>query len=363
MNKLLKFIPLLPGFLLAACGEAVNHSAEQHAGNMRQAVTVTLVNAVAANEVIEIDAVGTAEALRSVTLFPATADEVVKVEFSSGQRVKAGQLLLQLDDRQERLALELAEVELADARINLSRYESAGASSGFTKSQFDEARIAAEQARIARDQAQVAVDDRRLVATFDGVVGLTEVEPGDRVTTTTPITTLDDRSELLVRFTVPEDFLGQVEVGNSVLLSPWTGSLPASTATIVEVDSRISPTTRTITVRARLSNADDRFRPGMGFKVQLRLIGPEYLRLPELTLQWGGNGAYVWTLDQQSVAHRTSVKLIQRGNGSVLLDADMQPGQAVVMEGVQQMAEGRKVEVVDVLALDAQQALPARFEE
>lgn len=363
MNKLLKFILPPLSLLIASCSETGNQAAEKLAGNTRQAITVTLVKAVADNEVIAIDAVGTAEALRSVTLFPATADEVVKVEFISGQRVKAGQLLLQLDDRQERLALELAEVELTDARLNLSRYESAGAGSGFTKSQFDQARIAAEQARIARDQAQVAIDDRRLVAPFDGVVGLTEIEPGDRVTTSTPITTLDDRSDLLVRFTVPEDFLGQIEVGGSVMLSPWTGSLPASSATIVEIDSRISPTTRTMTVRARLANADDRFRPGMGFKVQLKLIGPAYLSLPELTLQWGGNGAYVWTLDEQSVAHRTSVKLVQRGNGSVLLDADMQPGQAVVMEGVQQMAEGRKVEIVDALALDAQQALPARFEE
>jgi len=361
MKNLLILIPLL--LLIASCNDTQNPSGDPSAFNKRKAVPVTLVKAVAKSEVIAIDAVGTAEALRSVTLFPATSDEVVRVEFASGQRVKAGQVLLQLDDRQERLALELAEAELTDARRNLSRFESAGTGSGFTKSQLDEAKIAAEQARIARDQAQIEIDDRRMVAPFDGVVGLTEVEPGDRVSTDTPITTLDDRSNLLVRFTVPEDFLGQVEVGSNVMLSPWTGSLPASTATIVDVDSRINPVTRTMTVRARLSNEDDRFRPGMGFRVELKLIGPEYLQLPELTLQWGGNGAYIWTLDQQSIAHRTSVKLVQRGNGSVLLDADLAPGQAVVMEGVQQMAEGRKVEVIDPLTLDTQETLPARFVE
>ena len=321
--------------------------------------TITLTEAVAAVERTRVEAVGSAEARRSVTLFAPSAGEVVAVRFEAGDRVGQGQVLLELDARDQRLALELAEANLADARRTWARYERAGESAAFTETQMDAARIALEQARIARDRAQVALDDRTLEAPFDGIIGLTEIDPGDRITITTPVATLDDRSTLLVRFEIPEAFLGQIDIGDQVRLSPWNAGSPATTATVVAIDSRVDPATRTFTARARIDNSEDRWRPGMGFEVAVDLTGREFVSVPELALQWGGDGAYVWVIDENDRARRQPVSLVQRTAGSVLLGGDLAPGDRVVLEGVQKMSEGRSVEVVDPAQLEDDSALQA----
>jgi len=323
------------------------------------ATTITLAKAIADVERTRVETVGTAEARRSVTLFPPSAGEVVAVRFDAGDWVEAGRTLIELDARDQRLALELAEANLADAERTWSRYERAGDRAAFTETQMDAARIALEQARIARDRARVALDDRTLEAPFAGVIGLTEIDPGDRITTTTPVATLDDRRTLRVRFEVPEAFLGQLGVGTTVELSPWNGSMPEATAEIADIDSQVDPATRTFTVRAMIDNAADRWRPGMGFEVVLQLIGREYVRVPELALQWGGDGAFVWVLDDTDRARRRSVTLVQREAGSVLLGGEIQSGDRVVLEGVQKMSDGRRVEVVDPGRLEDRSAVPA----
>lgn len=329
------------------------------AGRAGQATTVTLTEAEPDVQLTRVENVGTAEAVRSVQLFAPSAGEVVAVNFQAGDHVEAGQTLLELDARDERLALELAEARLADARRTLSRYTRADERAAFTQTQLDQAKIAVEEARIARDRAAVALDDRTLEAPFDGVIGLTDIDPGDRITTTTPVATLDDTEALLVRFEVPEAFLGQLSIGDSVRLAPWNSRMPPAEARLVDIDTRVDPATRTFSVRARLDNADERWRPGMGFRVTLELRGPEYVRVPELALQWGGDGAYVWVVGDQGRAHRTPVMLIQRDQGSVLLGGELAPGDRVVLEGVQKMAEDRLVEVVDPASLETREPVQA----
>jgi len=336
-----------------------NSPAAAEAARNEAATTITLTEAVADVERTRVEAVGSAEARRSVTLFAPSAGEVVAVRFEAGDRVGQDQVLLELDARDQRLALELAEANLADARRTWARYERAGDSAAFTETQMDAARIALEQARIARDRAQVALDDRTLEAPFDGVIGLTEIDPGDRITTATPVATLDDRSSLLVRFEMPEAFLGQVSVGDEIRLSPWNADTPDTTATVADIDSQVDPATRTFTARARIDNSEDRWRPGMGFEVVLELTGREFVRVPELALQWGGDGAYVWVIDENDRARRQPVSLVQRTAGSVLLGGGLAPGDRVVLEGVQKMSDGRLVEVVDPDRLEDGSALQA----
>jgi len=324
--------------------------------------TITVFEARPAIEVVRIEAVGSAEARRAITLFPASAGEIDSITFITGQRIEQGQLLLSLDARDEQLALELAEARLADARRLLDRYSSAGSAAAFTPNQLDAAEIAVAEARIARDRARVALDDRQVVAPFSGTIGLSELDPGDRVTTNTAIASLDDRSQLLVRFEVPEAYLGQIAPGTEVDMTPWSVSENRLAARVVDVGSRIDPATRTFTVRAALDNSNDRYRPGMGFRVRLDLVGRSYVQVPELALQWGAKGAYIWVVDDSSRARRAAVTLIQRKDGQVLLDGDIAVGQPVVLEGVHKMSDGRIVEVIDDDLLDQRDAVQARLE-
>ena len=306
------------------------------------AIPVTLEATTLKPELTRIEAVGTSRAVRSVTLHPAASGEVVAVDFSAGQRVEGGQVLVKLDDRDAALALELARVRVEDAQRLLERYRRTRGSGAVSPTMLDDARTHLATARIERDRAQVALEDRTIKAPFAGYVGITEVQPGDRVAEDTVITTLDERSQLLVNFEVPELFFDRLELGQSLLVTSWGNRGLETQGQIAEIGSRIDPVSRTFRVRARVANPEDRLRPGMSFRVILNLRGPVFPVVPEVAVQWGGEGSYVWLVEEDTV-RRVGVTIVQRQEGRVLVDGELPAGSRVVVEGVQRMREGTRI--------------------
>ena len=286
-----------------------------------------------------VEAVGTSRAVLSAELYPAASGEVVAVNFEPGQLVRKGDALVQLDSRAERLAVGLAEIKLEDATRLYERYSRSADSGAVLPTVLDAARAAMETARLELERARVALDDRTIEAVFDGHVGSTDVDPGDRVNPNTLITTLDDRSALLVSFEVPEAFIGELAVGESIRLETWSAAMPAVTGKVVDVGSRIDPRNRTFVARARVDNADDMLRPGMSFRVSASVEGERYAVVPETAVLWGADGAYVWSI-VAGKAQRTPVNVVQRREGRVLIDGDLGANGIVVVEGTQRMREG-----------------------
>lgn len=289
-----------------------------------------------------VEAVGTSRALRSVELHPATSGEVTAVNFEPGQRVSKGDVLVGLDDREERLAVNLARVRLEDAERLYDRYRRSADSGAVLPTTIDAARTAVESARIELDRAQVALDYRTIEAPFAGYVGITEVDPGDRINPDTVITTLDDRSALLVSFEVPEAVTGDLSVGDEVELSTWNSRSTTAFGKVVDIGSRIDPVTRTFVARARVENEADALRPGMSFRVAMNLEGTPYPVIAETGLQWGADGAYVWSV-VNGKARRVPVSVVQRQQGQVLVDGNLEEGDLIVVEGIQRMREGVEV--------------------
>lgn len=289
-----------------------------------------------------LEAVGTSRALQSVELYPVRAGDVVAVNFEPGEYVGRGQTLVELDSREERLAVELAEVRLADAERLFDRYQRSSSSGAVLPTVIDQAETAVQTARIELEQAQVALDYRTIQAPFAGFVGVTEVDPGDRIGPDTLVTTLDNRSAILVSFNVPEAFVGKLVPGDVVDLQSWSARDPNATGNIVDISSRIDPQNRTFVARARVDNQNDEFRPGMSFRVIADLEGPLYPVVAETGVQWGADGAYVWSIrDDRAV--RMPVQIIQRREGRVLVDADLDSGAIVVVEGIQGIRDGVEV--------------------
>ncbi|MDX1594813.1 MAG: efflux RND transporter periplasmic adaptor subunit [Gammaproteobacteria bacterium] len=334
---------VLLGLLAVACGgpaEPVPATDRQAPGARATPVIAAEVETRA--EETRVEAVGTSRAVRSVTLYPASDGEVIEVGFRPGERVEKGAELLRLEHRDQSLAVELARVRVADAERRLNRLRGMQASGAVTRADFDDAISALESARIELQRARVALDDRTMVAPFTGHVGISEIEPGDRVDTDTPVVTLDDRSALLVRFEIPEVLIGRLREGTPISVEPWTTRGNPSEGSVVDVDSRIDPQARTFVARARVDNAADRLRPGMSFRVRLVLKGQDYPVVPEVAVQWGGDGAYVWRI-VDGRAERIGVRIVQRLQGRVLVDAPLAAGDQVVSEGVQRMREGMEV--------------------
>jgi RND family efflux transporter MFP subunit len=195
----------------------------------------------------------------------------------------------------------------------------------------------------------VALERRTVEAPFDGVVGFSDVERGDRATETTLITTLDDPSAILIDFDVPEAVAGRVEPGDAVTATTWSFPGEPFTGTVTAVGSRIDPETRSLRTRARISNPDDRLRTGMSFEVQLDLPGEILPSMPEIALQWGREGSYVWTVRDGKV-EREPVVVRRRTGGRVLAEAELTDDDVVVIEGTMRLRDGL---AVDAAALDA----------
>ncbi len=293
--------------------------------------------------VTRAEAVGTSRARLSTDVYPASSGEVVAVRFEPGQFVAQGAALAEIDARREKLAVEMAELRLRDAERLYDRYQRSAASGAVDANTLDAARTAFEIARVELEQARVALADRTIRAPFDGFVGATDVDIGDRVTPTMLVTTIDDRSELFVRFDVPEAYIGELAVGEFVELESLNRASVTATGEVIDIGSRIDPQTRTFSARARVPNDGDVLRPGMSFRVGLAVEGQEYAVVSETAVQWGTDGAYLW-LAVDGAAVRQSVQVVQRRNGEVLVDADFAAGNLVIVEGTQTIRNGSAVE-------------------
>lgn len=328
--------------LFAACGDSSPSADARQAADARS-VPVIAHTLKFERQRIRVEAVGTSRARLSAELFAPTSGEVVTVNFEPGQAVTKGDVLLQLDAEKEKLAVRLVELRLEEAERLLDRYTRSAESGAVLPTVLDAARIAAETARVELEQARIALADRTVRAVFDGFVGGTDIDPGDRIDTNTLITTLDDRSTLLVSFSVPEAFIGELSVGDQVHLEPWTGTGVQVSGSIIDIGSRIDPGNRTFVVRAGVDNSEDRLRPGMSFRVTADVEGERYAVVSEVGLQWGADGAYVWTV-VDSAARRAPVQIIQRREGRVLIDSDLSDGAVIIVEGTQNMREGLAVD-------------------
>lgn len=327
---------LAPLFFIAGCGESDSRTGGR---DINAAVQVIVEPLRIDSTSTRLEAVGTSRAVRSIEIFPATSGEVIAVNFQPGQFVESGDILVELERREEELAVALAEVQLEDAERLFDRYQRSADSGAVLPTTIDAARTAVESARIALERARVALDYRTIRAPFSGYVGLTDVDPGDRITTSTQVTSLDDRSALLVSFEVPEALNSEIRVGNPVEIRSWNTREPAGAGIVEDIGSRIDPATRTFVVRARVENGEDRLRPGMSFRVAVDVAGNRHPVVAETAVQWGADGAYVWVA-QDGRAERVPVSIVQRAQGRVLINTQLEPETLIVVEGVQRLRSG-----------------------
>lgn len=308
-------------------------------------VRVITTDVAITNNDIRFNVVGTGRARMSVEIYPSVSEEVSEVLFHAGQKVRQGELLVQLDDRAEKLALKLAEVKLKEAKDLLTRYERAVKDGAVPESEVDSARASVDSAKVALEQAELELLERKVLAPFDGFVGIPRIDPGERINSNTLITGLDQRDILLLDFEVPETLAGALKVGHRISAS--TPAFPGREfdGKISALESRVDPSARTIRTRAEIENSEDLLRTGMSFSLTINIPGPPLPTLPEIALQWGNYGSYVWSVENER-AKQIPVRVVSRSAGTVLLEGELPEGKAVVVEGLQRLEPGRLVAVL-----------------
>lgn len=332
----------VPGFSSVKPGDGAQGSAPRAAEESPAPVIAMPVGLTSSAAVVQ--AVGTGDAAKSVTLYPEASGRVTAILFRAGDTVREGDPLMRLDSEDEELAVELAGVRLKDARQQLARYENTAPTGAVSSSEVDQARTAVSAAQIELAQAELALRKRTLEAPFDGVTGIPDVSVGDRVSTDTTIATLDDRSTLLVDFEIPEAFAQGVREGGPITAKTWAMPGEEFDGVVDSVASRIDAQTRTLRARARIDNEDGLLRTGMSFTIRLPLQGEQLPSVPSIAVQWDRRGAYVWrVVDGQ--AERVEVDVVKREDQWILVQGPLTPEDQVVVEGVQRLNPGRAVDV------------------
>lgn len=293
----------------------------------------------------KLTAIGTGQAVRSVSVRTLVSGQIAEIPVRPGSKVERGDVLIRLDAAQEELAVERARLTVNDARAKVERLQSLVASRAASSVEADQAQNAFDAAKVALREAELNLARRTVTAPISGSLGILSVNVGDYLTSQSEIASIDDRSEILIEFFVPERFASGMQLGKEVIATASSRPGERFAGTISAVDNRVDETSRTLRVRARIANPDDTLRAGMSFEVTIGFEGERWPSVDPLAVQWDSAGAYVWKVaDGKGV--RVDVAIIQRNSDSVLVKADLELGDEVVTEGVQSVRPGAPVTII-----------------
>ena len=333
-----RLVPTLAAIvLLAACAKP------QQGERMYAPATVTTMRIAAQPWRDSLEALGTAQANESVAITAKASDVVTRLAFDSGERVRAGQLLVDMNSSAQRADVDAAQAALRDAEQQLRRGSELARQQLIAQGQLDTLRANRDAAAAALSARRAAVADRTLVAPFAGVLGLRRVSVGALVGPGTTITTLDDDSRIKLDFTVPESALSSLARGQAIAArsDAWPGV--AFEGAVADIDSRVDPDTRAVAVRALLPNPDGRLRAGMLLRVAVRLPERQALVLPEIAVQQEGSQASVFRVGAGDAVSLVPVTLGSRHDGKVEIASGLKPGDRIVVEGIVKLHDGSKV--------------------
>ncbi|MGF9691672.1 efflux RND transporter periplasmic adaptor subunit [Rhizobium sp. 0TCS1.26] len=288
-----------------------------------------------------LSAIGSGEAIQSVVVMPQSAGTIEEIRVAAGQAVKKGDVLARLDDEEQLIERDKAQVTLSSAVEKSTSYKNL---QSMPRLDVLDAQIAEKSARLALSTAEFNLRRRDIVAPIDGIAGIVAVNVGDNVTTQTTVVMLDDRSQILVDFWAPERFVTSLRPGMPVEATSVGRAGEMFSGTIESIDNRVDAASRTIRVRARIANDRDLLRAGMSFSVAMRFPGDSYPAVDPLSVQWDADGSYVWQVVDNK-AKKVRINIVQRNPDTVLVDAELHDKDLVVTEGLQRVREGQPVRI------------------
>ena len=303
-----------------------------------------IVHEVGLDEFVErIEAVGTLQANESVTLTAQVRETVTRVNFEDGQTVEKGDILLEFTNEEESALLAEARANLSEAQKQLERVRDLVERGNATQARLDEQVREASSARARVHAIAARMDDRLLRAPFAGVLGFRMVSAGTLVDPGSPVTTLDDIAQIKLDFSVPETYLGALEVGQDI--SAASAAYPGQdfAGVVTTVDSRVDPVSRAVKVRAIIPNDDRQLRPGMLVTVELVRSRTQEILIPEEALVPRQRNQYVYVVAADNSVEERLVTIGGRRPGAVVIRSGVDVGEIIITEGTSRVMPGAQV--------------------
>lgn len=309
---------------------------------------VAVVQAQPRDFIDALEVIGVAKGRQSVTLTAAATQLVERVNFSDGQQVPRGAVLVQLKSAEQDAGVAQAQARLVEARRAYERWRQLSEKGFAAKASVDQYEAAYRTAQADVAAARAREQDRVIRAPFSGVVGLTDIAPGALVNPGAAIVTLDDLSAIRVDFEVPERYLATLREGQPI--SATADAFPGETinGVIKQLDTRVDERTRAITARAEFPNPGARLKPGMMLRVAIARGGRTTLAVPEAAVSVQGESAFVYVIrqdGQRTVAEQRPILSGVRQQGFVEIRDGLQPGERIVADGLNRIQPGQPIRV------------------
>lgn len=345
----IKFIILLACFAVAVSGcseQQSNASQDSGAAGGMPPTPVVAFKAIRAPIEDTLSLVGNLAANEAVDI-TTEIDGIIKlINFKEGETVRAGQLLIQLDEGKLKAELEQTEAQLTLAESTLDRFRALSSIGGVSRQEVDQATAEYNAAQALVNLRKEGLSDAFIKAPFDGVMGERLFSPGQFIERGSKLTTLINQNPMKAEFRVPERFIAELITGQRIELTVVAYANESFTGEVYFIDPQIDETTRTVLVKARVPNEEGKLRRGMFANLKLIVtVRENAILIPETALMWSADEATIFVIDENQTVQVRSVKPGIRQASVVEISEGISAGEIIVTEGIQKIGPGASVSV------------------
>jgi membrane fusion protein (multidrug efflux system) len=354
MLQMLGFFVLVVGALAFVKYRQISAAIAASKSNTPPPEAVTTVVAQQAEWDNTLDAVGSIAPTQGVMLSADLPGVVSKVAFSSGVRVAEGQVLVQLDTRQEQATLSSAQAQLELTKISLDRAKALLDQKAIAQSEYDLASAQYKSAEAAVGQAQASIDRKTIRAPFAGVTGIRQVNLGQYVNSGDPIVPLQAMDAVFMNFSVPQQDISALKLGSTVDAMVEGSKAVAFHGRVTAIDPVVNDATRNVQVQATFPNTKGELRPGMYATVRVIVSeGQPTVVLPSSAINYAPYGNSVFILEDMKGpdgkpykgVRQQFVKLGRAQGDQVVITEGVKPGEEVATSGVFKLRPNAAVKV------------------
>ena len=345
--KYFLFLPVFSYLIISACKSGKSSLPRRDSGISGARVSVNAI--VIQPQLLDnrIFTTGTLLANEEVQLRPEIAGRVTEVLFMEGSRVKKGDVLIRINDRELKAQLKGKEIEEKQGSDLESRARRLLEVKGISQEEYDKVANALNMIKAQKEVIQAQLAKTEIAAPFDGIIGLRYVSQGSFVSTNTLVATMQDIDPIKVEFSVPEKYAKQIKKGAEITTLVGD-SQEEYKGMVYAVESKIDLETRTIKARAKIPNPNGDLIPGSFAKVKLTLeqlpnaiVIPSEAVIPEMT----GEKVFICV---NGKARSVGVKTGIRTETSVQIVEGLNPQDTLVVTGLLQLSDGKAVEIKDL---------------